>query len=118
MKRAAPIHFCVAMRPTLRAALEDARQALVDLYGDRLVHVILYGSQARGEAHPASDVDLLAVLRGAVEPVRELKRLAPLQVRLLTRYGEDVSIQPFDEAAFEDPGHPLMQAVRREGIEL
>ncbi|MGH8946205.1 MAG: nucleotidyltransferase domain-containing protein, partial [Acidimicrobiia bacterium] len=28
-----------------------------DLYEDRLVRVVLYGSQARGEAGPESDID-------------------------------------------------------------
>ncbi|WP_457652486.1 nucleotidyltransferase domain-containing protein [Rhodocaloribacter sp.] len=106
------------MKPTLRAALDEARQALVALYGDRLVHVILYGSQARGDAREASDVDVLVVIRGPLEPVRELKRLAPLRLRLLSRYGEDLSIQPFEEAVYEDPDHPLMQAVRAEGVAL
>jgi len=31
-------------------------------YGDRLVKLLLYGSQARGDARPWSDVDVLAVL--------------------------------------------------------
>lgn len=42
---------------SVREALVEAKQKLEDLYGDRLKRVIVYGSQARGEARPDSDVD-------------------------------------------------------------
>lgn len=32
------------------------------IYGERLRHVLLFGSWARGDAHPESDIDLLIVL--------------------------------------------------------
>ena len=33
-----------------------------------LAQVVLYGSPARGEAHPDSDVDVLVVVKGDVKP--------------------------------------------------
>ena len=54
----------LSVRPSVQAALGEARAALERLYGDRLVKVILYGSHARGEAHEESDVDVLFVLQG------------------------------------------------------
>ena len=33
-------------------------------FGDRLVSIVLFGSRARGQAQPESDVDLLVVIRG------------------------------------------------------
>ncbi|MCH6573795.1 MAG: nucleotidyltransferase domain-containing protein [Bacteroidetes bacterium] len=53
----------LSVRPSVQAALGEARAALERLYGDRLVKVILYGSHARGEAHEESDVDVLFVLQ-------------------------------------------------------
>ncbi len=41
-----------------RAVAENLRR----LYGGRLRKVILFGSWARGDAHPESDIDLLVVL--------------------------------------------------------
>lgn len=37
-------------------------EGLRGLYGDRLRRVLLFGSWARGDAHPESDIDLLVVL--------------------------------------------------------
>jgi len=41
-----------------RAVADDLRE----LYGERLKQVLLFGSWARGNAHPESDIDLLVVL--------------------------------------------------------
>jgi predicted nucleotidyltransferase len=54
--------------PVIRAALEEFRDKLVAEFGPRLVRLMLFGSVARGEARWDSDVDVLVVLRGAVEP--------------------------------------------------
>ena len=106
------------MKPSVRAALDDARRRLAGLYGDRLVHVVLYGSQARGDARDESDVDVLVVLRGSINVLAELKRLVHLQTKLLDQYGEFFVFQPFEEHVYEDRTHPLMMNVHEEGIEL
>jgi predicted nucleotidyltransferase len=53
---------------TLPAALHDELRryvaALDRRYGPDLVSVILFGSRARGEARPESDIDMLIVVRG------------------------------------------------------
>lgn len=106
------------MTSTVQMALSDAKSALLDMYGDRLAHVVLYGSQVRGEADEDSDVDVLVVLRDEFDLYTEIKRLVGLQHELLYRYEELLSFQPIAEKAFEDPTHPLMLNVRAEGIEL
>jgi predicted nucleotidyltransferase len=40
----------------------DVARDLRRLYGDRLSSVLLFGSWARGDAHPESDIDLVVVL--------------------------------------------------------
>lgn len=58
----------------VRLALEELKQELVKLYGERLRGIYLYGSYARGDFTEDSDVDVLIVLRGEVNPYREIAR--------------------------------------------
>ncbi|MFP4248886.1 MAG: nucleotidyltransferase domain-containing protein, partial [Armatimonadota bacterium] len=46
----------------LDEALRELKRELEALYGDRLRGVYLFGSHARGEAGPDSDVDVAVVL--------------------------------------------------------
>ena len=49
--------------PTLTTDIRDAlRDRFRDAFGDRLHQLVLYGSYARGDATPESDIDVLVVL--------------------------------------------------------
>ncbi len=58
---------------TSHAQIEDAVRTLVREAAP--VKVILFGSHARGDAGPDSDVDLLVVERVVTSPRREMARL-------------------------------------------
>lgn len=51
------------MTARLQKILKELKQGLTRIYGDRLDSVILYGSQARGDAGSDSGVDVLVVLK-------------------------------------------------------
>jgi len=60
--------------PDLGPGLQDPRitAALAELGRDREVRaVVLFGSRARGEARPSSDLDLLLIVAAALPPERE-----------------------------------------------
>ncbi len=50
------------MNEKLTAILGELRNYLENLYGKQLVHIVLFGSQARGDARPDSYIDVLIVL--------------------------------------------------------
>ncbi|MDB9494660.1 nucleotidyltransferase domain-containing protein [Spirulina major CS-329] len=60
---------------TVTVITEQVRDFMARLYQERLAGVVLFGSQARGEAEPDSDIDLLIVLRGAFHYYEEVRRI-------------------------------------------
>ena len=108
----------LSVRPSVQAALGEARAELARLYENRLVKVILYGSHAHGEAHEESDVDVLVVLKGTINLYEEVRRTSRVMLNASLRHGIALSILHLEEERFNDPAHPLMMNVNEEGIEL
>ena len=53
------------MPDEIKKILRELKKGLVKIYGDQLKAVYLFGSYARGEAHPPdSDIDVMIVLKG------------------------------------------------------
>lgn len=51
--------------------LEELKAGLEQLYGPKLRRPVLFGSYARGEAEPGSDIDVAVVLDDYERDVRE-----------------------------------------------
>ena len=61
-------------------------QALEDAFAERLKMVVLFGSQARGEARPHSDHDLCVVIEGLpTEPVARQRAVRGILLPILDR---------------------------------
>lgn len=58
----------------IEATLEQIVAAVREEYGDRLLSVVLFGSQARGGADTFSDIDLLIIVTGLPSNWRERKK--------------------------------------------
>ncbi|GAB4027918.1 nucleotidyltransferase domain-containing protein [Spirosoma koreense] len=112
-----PYHPKALTPDELQALSRDVKQALTDLYGDRLDRVILYGSYARGDFHAESDVDYMVVLRDdEVRAGQEIRRMSSVIGPLALTHAIEVSIFPVSLTKYAC-GYPLLyQAVQQEGI--
>jgi predicted nucleotidyltransferase len=104
--------------PVVRTALAELHDALRTVYGDQIPALIVYGCQARGDATPESDVDVLLVYPGPVQPGREIRRVSHILSDLNLRYGVLISILPVSLADYWSQTSPFWLNVRREGVSL
>jgi predicted nucleotidyltransferase len=91
---------------------------LAELYGSRLRRVILFGSWARGDAHPESDVDLLVVLDGMRSSWEEGRRMDEVLWRRSLESGTVISAVPIAEADVRVADRPLVMRAIAEGLPL
>ena len=100
------------------SALDNARAALQALYGDQLRQLVLFGSQARGDAERDSDVDLLVVLEGPVDPYREARRTSGVVVDTATYDGIALSLTHLSASEWADPRRSFVRNARHDGVQL
>jgi len=100
----------------IKEILNEFKEEIEKLYGNRLKNVILYGSWARGEANDESDIDLVIVLEGRVIPGREIDRMIDVITEINLKYGALISVFPVSEEEYSTVNSPLLINVRKEGI--
>lgn len=102
----------------LRAIVDPVavlREVVGTVAGAEVRAVILFGSIARGEAAPESDVDL------AVIAPRSWDRRVELEESVLTRVGNACDVLVFTPAEFDrlaSSGEPVVRDILRDGIAL
>ena len=102
--------------PPLSDVLERLADGLKALYRERYQGLVLYGSYARGTADEGSDVDLLLLLEGAVNPEREILRIEPVKWPLSLDSGFVLSVLPVSMDAYDRGERLFLRNARREGF--
>ncbi len=105
------------MRGDLDDILTEVRRGARAIYGDSLVRALLYGSHARGEAGPDSDIDIVFVLREPETP-EQRERFLDLMVDLNLKYEALLSHACILERDYQTRQGPFLRNVRREGVPL
>ena len=107
------------LAPDEQRALTEFVSWLQDTWGDRITHVWLFGSKARGDSDAESDVDLLVVGRDADDVLREA--VAEMAYELSLKHGvllcEHV-LSGWRFAQMRARQEPLYRNISRDGIDL
>ncbi len=98
--------------------LKTLKAYLLEEYQDRLDRVILFGSQARQQATPDFDLDVLIVLNDPVNPSQELCRTSQFIAELCLEHNLLISRLFLSRSRFETENSPLLRNIRQEGIAL
>jgi predicted nucleotidyltransferase len=106
------------MSRKVRSVLAELRRRLEELYGDRLVKLVLFGSRARGDARPDSDIDVLVVLRGPVQVGTEIERGSTVTAPLSLERGVVISCVYVPEERYNSDRSPLLSNIVAEGVPL
>ena len=102
----------------LEETLRWARGHLREIYGPRLRRLVLFGSQARGDATPESDVDVLVVLNGPTGAYEEAKRTSPVATKAAAYRDTALSFVHMSKEEFAEGCSPLVWSVWEDGTDL
>ncbi len=101
------------------AWLDAYRQELNEQYPGAVNRMVIYGSKARGEAHPDSDVDVLLIVKNdAGHLKRPMRRIG---YELAATSDAVPSILSYTQDEWEtrkESGSPFQQAVERDAVSV
>ena len=107
------------MVATKQQALEIAGKAREDLeriYGKRLRGIYLYGSAARDQLTPDSDIDIAIVLDKIQSRFEEHELTGDLYSQISLQYNTVVTFLFITEADFEEGLFTIHRVIKREGV--
>ncbi len=102
----------------ITAIAEKLKQEFEQIYQERFSKLILFGSRARGDAQPDSDIDILVVLKGEVNPVEEIINNSYLISELCLEYNALINCFYLSETKFKEEDKPLIKNIKKDSILL
>ena len=100
----------------LRRILRALRKELNTALGKRVEKIILYGSQARGDARNDSDIDVLVVLKDDFKYGVMLRKTSKVVAKLSLENDVVISRAFASRQQYEQSKMPFLMNVRRDGI--
>ena len=96
--------------------MKELKAGLVRIYGDKLKAVYLYGSYARGDYRPGSDVDVMILLSDYKNYWEELRRSTELASDISLEYDVTVSRLIMKEIQWKQSDMPVLRNIRKDGV--
>lgn len=92
-----------------------------EVYGDKIVRILLYGSYARGTASEDSDIDIVALVNGEREQLQQdIKKIWDITSDMELDYGVILSptVIPYNEFEKYKRDIPYYRNIDKEGIRI
>ncbi len=102
----------------LAEILTRVKQEFQQIYQDNLISLVLFGSQARGDAKQDSDIDVLVVLKETNTLDNNHQKIIEFISDICIEYGVLVSCVYVSEYQFQQEKSPLLLNIHQEGIFL
>jgi predicted nucleotidyltransferase len=102
--------------PIAEMLLDELKNGLIGLYGNRLKTVLLFGSYARGEQDSESDLDVVIILSEFDRYSAEIERTGELTSRLSLKYGISISRRFIKESVWQSGDSALLRNLRAEAL--
>lgn len=100
----------------LKQILKEYRTGLKKVLGEDLDSIVLYGSQARGEAVEGSDIDVLCVMKRPFDYGELILRTSEITAELSLKYDVVLSRSFARLEDYKTRQTPFLMNVRREGV--
>jgi len=106
----------MASPPNLKKILNEYRQRLTKILGADLDSVVLFGSQARGDAILGSDIDILCIMKKPFEYGDLISRTSLATAEISLKYDVVISRVFVTRKAYVSQDSPFLMNVRKEQV--
>ncbi len=104
------------MSTDIHPILKKLKKGLMQIYGDQVDRILLYGSRARGDERPDSDIDILVVLKDDFDYSEMLELSSDFAASLSLENDVVISRAFVSKEQFEHRQTPFLMNVRREAV--
>jgi predicted nucleotidyltransferase len=100
----------------IKQILKEYRQRTSEILGDDLDSIVLYGSQARGEAGAGSDIDVLCIMKKSFDYGDLISRTSLATAEISLAHDVVVSRVFIARDAYTSADSPFIMNVRKEQV--
>lgn len=102
----------------IKEILPKVKEILSNIYRDRLVNILLFGSFAKNSFKEESDIDIALILNGEVNRIKEISKINDALCDLMLETGELICVYPVSEEEYQSSIWPLYFHTKTEGIKI